>query len=75
MDDLSQMGDSKILNNVIGGGLMDLFGGPQGGQVAQAFLTGEATGHWHLTIGNPLNPIAVIGNLGCTKANFEFDGP
>jgi len=74
-DDLSKMGDSKILNNVVGGGLMDLFGGPQGGQVAQAFLTGESTGNWHLTVGNPLNPIAVIGNLGCTKANFEFDGP
>ena len=75
VNDLGKMGDSKILNNVIGGGLMDLFGGPQGGQVAQAFLTGEATGQWHLTIGNPLNPIAVIGNLGCTKTNFEFDGP
>ena len=68
-------GDSKILNNVIGGGLMDLFGGPQGGQVAAAFLTGESTGQWHLTVGNPLNPIAVIGNLGCKKADFQFDGP
>ena len=73
--DLGEMGDSKILNNVLGGGLMELFGGPQGGQVAQAFLTGEATGQWHLTIGNPLNPIAVIGNLGCTKTSFEFEGP
>ena len=75
MGDLGKMGDSKILNNVIGGGLMDLFGGPQGGQIAQAFLTGESTGQWHLTIGNPLNPIAVIGNLGCTNTTFEFDGP
>ncbi len=68
-------GDSKVINNLIGGGLMDLFGGPQGGQVAQAFITGESTGQWHLTIGNPLNPIAVIGNLGCTNAKFSFDGP
>lgn len=75
MGDLGKMGDSKILNNVIGGGLMDLFGGPQGGQIAQAFLTGEATGQWHLTVGNPLNPIAVIGNLGCKNTTFEFDGP
>ena len=75
MDDLSKMGDSKALNNVLGGGLMDLFGGPQGGQIAQAFLTGESTGQWHLTVGNPLNPIAVIGNLGCTKTDFQFDGP
>ena len=54
---------------------MDLLGGPQGGQVAAAFLSGDATGNWHLTIGNPLNPIAVIGNLTCENAEFEFDGP
>lgn len=74
-EDLGKMGDSNILNNLVGGGLMELFGGPQGGQVAQAFLTGESTGQWHLTVGNPLNPVAVIGNLGCTKADFSFEGP
>tara|TARA_B100001287_G_scaffold273095_1_gene275917 strand:+ start:879 stop:2645 length:1767 start_codon:yes stop_codon:yes gene_type:complete len=73
--DLMKGGDSKILNNVLGGALMDLLGGPQGGQVAAAFLSGDATGNWHLTIGNPLNPIAVIGNLTCENAEFEFDGP
>lgn len=75
VDDLLKGGDSNILNNVLGGGLMKLLGGPQGGEVAAAFLTGDATGQWHLTIGNPLNPIAVIGNLGCTGANFELEGP
>lgn len=75
VDDLLKGGDSKILNSVIGGGLMKLLGGPQGGQVAAAFLTGDATGQWHLTIGNPLNPIAVIGNLGMTDADFELEGP
>jgi hypothetical protein len=75
VDDLLKGGDSKILNNVIGGGLMKLLGGPQGGQIAAAFLTGDATGQWHLTIGNPLNPIAVVGNLGCTGADFELEGP
>ena len=74
-DDLSKLGDSKLLNNMLGGGLMELFGGPQGGQAVQAMLTGEATGQWHLTVGNPLNPIAVIGNLGCTDAKFAFEGP
>ena len=75
VDDLMKGGDSKILNSVIGGGLMKLLGGPQGGQVAAAFLTGDATGQWHLTVGNPLNPIAVIGNLGMTDADFELEGP
>jgi hypothetical protein len=54
---------------------MKLLGGPQGGQIAAALLTGEATGQWHLTIGNPLNPIAVIGNLAMTDADFELMGP
>lgn len=38
----------------------------------RALLTGEPVGDWHLTIGNPLNPIAVIGNLICTGMNVEF---
>lgn len=74
-DDIMKGGDSKILNNVLGGGLMELLGGPQGGQIAEALLTGDSTGQWHLTIGNPLNPIAVIGNLGMSDAKFEFEGP
>lgn len=73
--DIMKGGDSKILNNVMGGALMDLLGGPQGGQVAEAFLSGDSTGNWHLTIGNPLNPIAVIGNLTCEAAEYEFQGP
>lgn len=35
-------------------------------------LTGDPTGEWHLTIGNPLNPIATIGNLVCTGMEIEF---
>jgi hypothetical protein len=73
--DIMKGGDSKILNNVLGGAMMDLLGGPQGGEVAKAFLTGDPTGNWHLTIGNPLNPIAVMGNLICTDTEFSFDGP
>jgi hypothetical protein len=46
-----------------------------GSQAARAFLTGDSTGAWHLTVGNPLNPIAVIGNLTCTSSDFEFEGP
>ena len=41
-------------------------------QDAHALLTGEPVGDWHLTIGNPLNPIAVIGNLVMSDATFEF---
>jgi len=36
-------------------------------------LTGEPVGEWHLVIGNPMNPIAMIGNLICTDIDFEFN--
>jgi hypothetical protein len=68
-------GLKKLGGNLLGGSLMNLFGKPSGTQAAAAFLTGASTGAWHLTIGNPLNPIAVIGNLTCTDADFEFEGP
>ena len=65
----------KLGGNLLGGSLMNLFGKPSGTEAAKAFLTGDSTGAWHLTIGNPLNPIAVIGNLTCTSSDFEFEGP
>lgn len=42
-------------------------------QGMRALLTGEPVGDWHLTIGNPLNPIAMIGNLICTNIEVEID--
>lgn len=37
-----------------------------------SFLTGAPIGEWHLTIGNPCNPIAMIGNLICEDVSIEF---
>ena len=37
-----------------------------------ALLTGEPVGNWHLTVGNPLNPIMVIGNLVCPSMKVDF---
>ena len=42
-------------------------------QGMRAILTGEPVGEWHLTIGNPMNPIAMIGNLICTNMEIEID--
>ena len=39
----------------------------------KAILTGEPVGEWHITIGNPLNPIAMIGNLICESVVVEFN--
>ena len=66
--------DSKVLKNMIGGSLMKMFNSPQGGQAVNSLLTGDPTGQWHLTVGNPLNPIMVIGNLACTKTEITFEG-
>jgi len=69
------LGDSSILENIVGGGLMKLLGGPSGGDVIKAFLTGDPTGQWHVTIGNPMNPIMVCGNLALQDTDISFEGP
>lgn len=71
---LEKFKDSKLLNNLVGGQLMKMFNTPQGGQAVNSLLTGDPTGQWHLTVGNPLNPIAVIGNLACEKTDISFSG-
>lgn len=72
---INALGDSKIMDNIIGGGLMKLMNGPQGGTVINAFLTGDPTGQWHMTVGNPMNPMMVCGNLALQSSSIEFEGP
>ena len=40
-----------------------------------SLLKGDNVGLWHVTIGNPKNPIAVMGNLILTNAQFQTSGP
>ena len=69
------------LKNLLGGGLQALLGNLLGGNVgvagtAQApiaLLSGEPTGYWHVTIGNPLDPIAMMGNMAVTKTSVQFN--
>ncbi len=68
-------GTGKVVGDMLGGWLSKNFNTPQGAQGTQAFLSGAPTGNWHLTIGNPLNPIAMIGNLVCTTAEYKLNGP
>ena len=76
VDDIKKngLGGSKLASNLIGGQLMDLFNSPQAPMVVNALLTGDATGQWHLTVGNPLNPMMVMGNLCCTGTKVSFKG-
>ena len=40
-----------------------------------SLLTGEAVGPWHLTIGNPRNPIMSMGNMIITGSEIQQLGP
>lgn len=56
------------------GGSLDKMGRPDVIAI-HSLLTGEDTGEWHLTVGNPLNPIYMMGNLIVTNTKFTLDGP
>ena len=38
----------------------------------RALLSGDPVGEWHLVVGNPMNPIAVIGNLICDDTEMQM---
>lgn len=38
----------------------------------RSFLDGRAVGEWHLTVGNPMNPFATIGNLLVDSTSIRF---
>lgn len=63
---------SNLMGGLLGGAL-DKMGRP--GIVAlNALLTGEDTGEWHMTVGNPTNPIISLGNLVLENTEISFDG-
>jgi len=41
-------------------------------QLPLSFLSGAPIGEWHLVVGNPCNPVAMIGNLICTGVKIDF---
>lgn len=73
-------GAAKGIGSVLKGGLQaimgNIFGGSLGvageSQAPKALLSGAPSGYWHLTIGNPLNPIAMMGNMAVTKTTVQF---
>lgn len=68
-------GIGDVAGDMLGGFLSENMHSPAGAQAAKAFLTGEPTGSWHLTVGNPLNPVALIGNLVLSSSEIAFNGP
>ena len=64
VDGLKKVG-TTMLGNMLGGFLSDQVGGATGTAATKAFIDGGPTGDWHVTVGNPLNPIVMMGNMIC----------
>ena len=67
---LEQVASNAMMVGI--GKLLDMFGRAAIPQF-NSLLLGEPTGSWHLTFGNPMNPIMSIGNLILKNTEFAFD--
>jgi hypothetical protein len=56
----------RILKGVVTADFMEKY------QASASLLTGAPIGEWHLVVGNPCNPIAMIGNLICKSVKINF---
>ena len=60
---------SKVGQNLIASRIGKLHQAPL---VMRALADGRAVGEWHLMVGNPMDPIAVIGNLCMDSTSMSF---
>ena len=65
-DIAAKLEKSNTVKNAVGSRVAELMQKPLS---MRSFLDGRAVGEWHVTVGNPMNPIAVIGNL-CLKSTL-----
>lgn len=81
-NDMAEKGGKKLdelnqkykFTSAIKGMLKNQLGRPQI-YALNSLLTGEEVGPWHLTIGNPRNPIMSIGNLILENSEVQHYGP
>ena len=71
VDGLKKVG-KNLLGNMLGGFLKGAVGGPTGTTATRTFISGEPTGDWHVTVGNPLNPIVMMGNMICDNTKMTL---
>ena len=74
----AQMTAQKMAEMNLGQAMMGSIKNKLGRPSLYAFdslLTGAKVGLWHVTIGNPKNPIATFGNLIMTNAKITHSGP
>jgi hypothetical protein len=65
------------IKSMIGGGLkmfldMESAKSRPDAIILPSLISGNPVGNWHLVVGNPMNPIMMIGNLICEQAIFQF---
>lgn len=71
LDGLLKVGKT-LLGNMLGGFLGENMGAINGSQATAAFISAEPTGNWHITVGNPLNPIVMMGNMYCDNTTMTL---
>jgi len=64
------LGASQTAQNIAGSWVSELMQTPL---TMRSFLDGRAVGEWHLTVGNPMNPLAVMGNLCLKSTSMSFN--
>jgi|TARA_R110000772_G_scaffold267784_1_gene392619 hypothetical protein len=62
----------QLLGNMLGSFLGAEVGGQTGTAATAALISGEPTGDWHITVGNPLNPIVMMGNMICKNTSMTL---
>ena len=71
LEGLKKVGKT-LLGNMLGGFLSSSVGAVSGTQATKALISGEPTGDWHVTVGNPLNPIVTMGNMYCDNSTMTL---
>ena len=71
---VKKLNDKYGISDAIKGSLKNALGRPAM-YAFDSLLEGGVSGLWHVTIGNPFNPIMVMGNLIMTKAVVQHLGP
>ena len=69
-DFANDLGKDSAVNNILLYALTETF--TRDLVFPSSVLSGLPTGEWHLVVGNPCNPIAMMGNLICQKIDIVF---
>lgn len=66
---VEKLGNTRLANDLVGSKIKPIIQKPL---QMRSILDGRAVGEWHIMVGNPTNPIAVIGNLCLKSTTISF---